>query len=163
MSTVTKFVDDKELGEWQRVINTNLHGPAFMIYEVVPRMIQAGKAVALSTFRPLAARASAGRGTIPRRHITRQRRGLRCLRRRWLSSSVITAFVSTLWSRARRTSDLDKDLPPEAFTQIEGDMPMHRFGEPIEIGALCVFLSTDAANQMTGTINVHDGGLVLGG
>ncbi len=42
-------------------------------------------------------------------------------------------------------------------------MPMHRFGEPIEIGALCVFLSTPAANQMTGTINVHDGGLVLGG
>jgi NAD(P)-dependent dehydrogenase (short-subunit alcohol dehydrogenase family) len=47
--------------------------------------------------------------------------------------------------------------------QIEGSMPMHRFGEPIEIGALCVFLSTPAANQMTGTINVHDGGLVLGG
>jgi NAD(P)-dependent dehydrogenase (short-subunit alcohol dehydrogenase family) len=47
--------------------------------------------------------------------------------------------------------------------QIEGQMPMHRFAEPIEIGAYCVFLSTEAANQITGTINVHDGGLVLGG
>jgi NAD(P)-dependent dehydrogenase (short-subunit alcohol dehydrogenase family) len=58
---------------------------------------------------------------------------------------------------------LDKDLPPQAFAQIENDMPMSRFAEPIEIGALCVFLATDAANQITGAVHVHDGGLILGG
>ena len=60
-------------------------------------------------------------------------------------------------------SDLDKDLPPEAFEKIEKTMPMHRFAEPIEIGALCVFLSSPAACQITGTVIVHDGGIVLGG
>jgi NAD(P)-dependent dehydrogenase (short-subunit alcohol dehydrogenase family) len=60
-------------------------------------------------------------------------------------------------------SDLDKDLPPEAFKQIEGQMPMHRFAEPIEIGALCVFLSSPAACHITGTVMVHDGGMILGG
>ena len=43
VSTVTKFLDDKDLSEWIRVVNTDLHGPAYMIYEVAPHMIKAGK------------------------------------------------------------------------------------------------------------------------
>ena len=39
-------------------------------------------------------------------------------------------------------------------------MPMHRFAEPIEIGALCVYLSSPAGNHITGTTVVHDGGLL---
>jgi NAD(P)-dependent dehydrogenase (short-subunit alcohol dehydrogenase family) len=58
-------------------------------------------------------------------------------------------------------SDLDKDLPPDAFEKFEKLMPMHRFAEPIEIGALCVFLSSPAGNHITGTVMVHDGGLLL--
>ena len=60
-------------------------------------------------------------------------------------------------------SDLDKDLPPVALQAIEDKMPMHRFGEPIEIGALCVFLASPAGSQITGTISNHDGGMVLVG
>jgi NAD(P)-dependent dehydrogenase (short-subunit alcohol dehydrogenase family) len=60
-------------------------------------------------------------------------------------------------------SDMDKDLPPEAFQSIQENMPMHRFAEPIELGALCVFLSSPAGSQITGTVIVHDGGMILGG
>ena len=58
-------------------------------------------------------------------------------------------------------SDLDKDLPPSALAAIENGMPMHRFGMPIEIGALCVFLASPAAVQMTGNVIEHDGGMHL--
>jgi NAD(P)-dependent dehydrogenase (short-subunit alcohol dehydrogenase family) len=58
-------------------------------------------------------------------------------------------------------SDLDKDLPPDAYEKFANLMPMHRFAEPIEIGAFCVFLSSPAANHITGTVMVHDGGLLL--
>jgi NAD(P)-dependent dehydrogenase (short-subunit alcohol dehydrogenase family) len=58
-------------------------------------------------------------------------------------------------------SDLDKDLPPSALAMIENGMPMHRFGEPIEIGAYCVFLASPAGCQITGTVCVHDGGMLL--
>ena len=60
-------------------------------------------------------------------------------------------------------SDLDKDLPPSALAAIENNMPMHRFGEPIEIGAYCVFLASPAGSQITGTVCVHDGGMLLVG
>ena len=163
VSTVTKFVDDKELGEWQRVINTNLHGPAFMIYEVVPRMIEAGKGGSIVNISSIGGQSVGGTRHHPKASYHASKAGLEMLTKALAVELGDYGIRVNVVEPGPTHSDLDKDLPPEAFTQIEGDMPMHRFGEPIEIGALCVFLSTDAANQMTGTINVHDGGLVLGG
>lgn len=57
-------------------------------------------------------------------------------------------------------SDLDKDLPQNVIQSIENDLPAHRFGEPIEIGALCVFLASPAGSQVTGCVHAHDGGLL---
>ena len=57
-------------------------------------------------------------------------------------------------------SDLDKELPASTIEMIETDLPTHRFGEPIEIGALCVFLASPAGNQITGCVYPHDGGLL---
>ena len=57
-------------------------------------------------------------------------------------------------------SDLDADLPQSFKDMIYRDMPVHRFGEPIEIGAYAVFLASDAARFITGTVNVMDGGLM---
>ncbi len=57
-------------------------------------------------------------------------------------------------------SDLDKHLPPSAFEMIEKDLPAHRFGEPIEIGAFCVFLASNAGCHITGCVLPHDGGLL---
>lgn len=43
ISTITEFLNDKDLHEWHRVIDTNLHGVANVLYQVVPHMIDAGK------------------------------------------------------------------------------------------------------------------------
>lgn len=57
-------------------------------------------------------------------------------------------------------SGLDADLPDKVNDFVANDMPAHRFGEPIEIGALCVFLSSPAGAQMTGDVIRHDGGIM---
>jgi NAD(P)-dependent dehydrogenase (short-subunit alcohol dehydrogenase family) len=57
-------------------------------------------------------------------------------------------------------SDLDKDLPPSFIETIEKDLPTHRFGEPIEVGAFCVYLSSPAGSQITGCVYAFDGGLL---
>ncbi len=163
VSTVTKFVDDKDLGEWTRVINTNLHGPANVIYEVVPRMIEAGKGGSIVNISSIGGQSVGGTRHHPKASYHASKAGLEMLTKALAVELGDYGIRINVIEPGPTHSDLDKDLPPEAFKQIEGDMPMHRFAEPIEIGALCVFLSTEAANQMTGTINVHDGGLVLGG
>ncbi len=46
----------------------------------------------------------------------------------------------------------------EAFTQ---KIPMHRFGEPDDIGKVALFLASDMSSYMTGSQIVVDGGVLL--
>ena len=50
---------------------------------------------------------------------------------------------------------------PELKTEIESDIPMGRLGDPGEIGALALYLASDASSYMTGSILVIDGGRTL--
>ncbi len=163
VSTVTKFIDDKDLSEWHRVVDTNLHGPANTIYEVVPHMIQAGKGGSIINISSIGGQSVGGTRHHPKASYHASKAGLEMLTKALAVELGDDGIRVNVIEPGPTHSDLDKDLPPEAFVQIEGQMPMHRFAEPIEIGAYCVFLSTAAANQITGTIQVHDGGLVLGG
>lgn len=163
VSTVTKFVDDKELSEWHRVVNTNLHGPAYTMYEVIPHMIKAGKGGSIINISSIGGQSVGGTRHHPKASYHASKAGLEMLTKALAVELGDYGIRVNVIEPGPTHSDLDKDLPPEAFVQIEGQMPMHRFAEPIEIGAYCVFLSTSAANQITGTINVHDGGLILGG
>ncbi|NMA25084.1 MAG: SDR family oxidoreductase [Clostridiales bacterium] len=163
VSTVTKFVDDKDLSEWNRVINTNLHGPANMIYEVAPRMKKAGKGGSIINISSIGGQSVGGTRHHPKAAYHASKAGLEMLTKALAVELGDDGIRVNAVEPGPTHSDLDKDLPPEAFEQIEKKMPMHRFAEPIEIGALCVFLSTEAANHITGAVHVHDGGLVLGG
>ena len=50
----------------------------------------------------------------------------------------------------------------QMMTELEGiGVKAIEFGEPIEIGALAVFLASPAAAQITGTVQVIDGGYIL--
>jgi NAD(P)-dependent dehydrogenase (short-subunit alcohol dehydrogenase family) len=163
VSTVTKFHDDKNLTEWHRVVNTNLHGPAYMIYEVVPYMKKSGKGGSIINISSIGGQSVGGTRHHPKASYHASKAGLEMLTKALAVELGDDGIRVNVVEPGPTHSDLDKDLPPEAFAQIAGQMPMHRFAEPIEIGALCVFLSTEAANQITGAIHAHDGGLVLGG
>ena len=163
VSTVTKFTEDQNLSEWYRVVNTNLHGPAHMIYEALPHMIKAGKGGSVINISSIGGQSVGGSKHHPKASYHASKAGLEMLTKALAVEYGDYGIRFNVIEPGPTHSDLDKDLPPEAFAQIENDMPMSRFAEPIEIGALCVFLSTHAANQITGAVHVHDGGLILGG
>jgi gluconate 5-dehydrogenase len=52
-------------------------------------------------------------------------------------------------------------MKPELKAEIEATIPMGRLGEPSEIGGLAVYLASDAASYMTGSVIVIDGGRIL--
>ena len=163
VSTVTEFLKDKDLKEWHRVINTNLNGPAHMIYEVVPHMIEAGKGGSIINISSLGGQSPSGSRHHPKSVYHASKAALDMFTKSMAIELGDYGIRVNGVAPGPTHSDLDKDLPPEAFKHIEMSMPMHRFGEPIEIGALCVFLSSEAGNHITGTVCLHDGGLVLGG
>lgn len=163
VSTVTEFLNDKDLREWHRVIDTNLHGVANMLYEMVPHMIKAGRGGSIINISSIGGQSLGGARNHPMPPYHASKAALDMFTKNMALEFGDHDIRVNAIAPGPTHSDLDKDLPPQAYETIEKTMPMHRFAEPIEIGALCVFLSSPAASQITGTVIVHDGGIVLGG
>ncbi|NLO46925.1 MAG: SDR family oxidoreductase [Clostridiales bacterium] len=163
VSTVTKFLQDENLSEWHRVINTNLNGVAYMIYAVVPHMVKAARGGSVINISSIGGQNLGGARNHPMSPYHVSKAALDMFTKNMAIEFGDYDIRVNAIAPGPTHSDLDKDLPPQAFEMIEKTMPMHRFAEPIEVGALCVFLSSPAACQITGTVMVHDGGLVLGG
>jgi NAD(P)-dependent dehydrogenase (short-subunit alcohol dehydrogenase family) len=160
-SAVSEFLNDKDLNEWHRVIDTNLNGPAYTIYEVVPRMIRAGKGGNVINISSIGGQSLGGAKTHPMSSYHASKAALDMFTRNMAIELGDHGIRVNAIAPGPTHSDLDKDLPADAFEKFEKRMPMHRFAEPIEIGALCIFLSSPAGNHITGTVIVHDGGLLL--
>jgi NAD(P)-dependent dehydrogenase (short-subunit alcohol dehydrogenase family) len=163
ISTVCKFLDDKDLAEWNRVINTNLNGPAHTIYEFVPQMIRDGKGGSVINISSIGGQSLGGALTHPMAPYHASKAALDMFTRNMAIEFGEYGIRVVGIAPGPTHSDLDQYLPKDAFEKIENLMPMRRFGEPIEIGALCVYLSSPAGCQVTGTVLVHDGGMLLVG
>lgn len=160
VATALPFLSEEGLNEWHRVIDTDLHGVANVIHEIAPVMRDAGRGgsiISISSVGGQRVSASRDHHNAP---YNAAKAGL----------DIFSKYLAIVLGDHRirvnviapgpTHSDLDKDLPPSAFEMIEKALPMHRFGEPIEIGALCVFLASPAGCQITGCVYAHDGGLL---
>ena len=160
VSCVSELLDmDEELSDWYRVLNTDLNGTVHMTYEVGKRMRDAGKGgVILNVTSNAALIVNKTQAMSPysaskaaANHFTRcmavelGKYDIRC-------NAIAPGFTNT---------ELSNQIPPDQFDYSNHQMPLGRFGEPIEIGALAVFLASPAAAQTTGAVHVIDGGYIL--
>ena len=163
VSTVGKFLDDNGMAEWHRVINVNLNGPAYMMQAIVPGMIKADKGGCVINISSIGGQSLGGALTHPMAPYHASKAALDIFTRNMAIEFGDYGIRVNGIAPGPTHSDLDKDLPPDAFEKISRIMPAHRFAEAIEVGALCVFLSSPAGVQITGTVIVHDGGMLLVG
>jgi glucose 1-dehydrogenase len=57
--------------------------------------------------------------------------------------------------------NIDKLQNKKKLEKEENRIPMHRIGEPSEIGKVALFLASEAASYIQGTTIFVDGGLTL--
>jgi len=160
VSCVSELLDmDEELTDWYNVINCDLNGTVHMTYEVGKRMRDAGKggsiinvtsnaAFIVNKTQAMSPYSSAKAAANHFTHCMAVELGKYNIR----VNAIAPGFTN---------SELSKFIPKDMFTYINNQMPLGRFGEPIEVGALAVFLASPAAAQITGTVQVIDGGYIL--
>lgn len=160
VATTTPFLNEDGLSEWHRVINTDLHGVANIIHEIAPQMRDSGKGGSIINISSVGGQRVSGSKSHHNAPYNVAKAGV----------EIFTKYLAIILgdngvrvnciAPGPTHSDLDKDLPESFIKTVEKDLPTHRFGEPIEIGALCVFLSSPAGAQITGCVYPHDGGLL---
>lgn len=160
VSCVNELLDmDEELSDWYNVLNTDLNGTVHMTYEVGKRMRDAGRGGSIinitsnaafivnktQAMSPYSASKAAANHFTKCMAVELGKYNIRC-------NAIAPGFTNT---------ELSKHIPANMFEYINNQMPLGRFGEPIEIGALAVYLASPAAAQITGTVQVIDGGYIL--
>jgi NAD(P)-dependent dehydrogenase (short-subunit alcohol dehydrogenase family) len=160
VATKCPFLDmDEQLGEWYRVLKTNLHGMVHMTYEVGKRMRDAGRGGSIinvtsqSAFTvhkhahnsPYCSSKAAGN------HFTH------CMAVELGPYDIRVNAIAPGYIRAGLTAD----PPPEFEASILAQQALGRLGEALEVGALAVYLASPAAASVTGTIQIIDGGYLL--
>ena len=160
VSCLSELLDmDEELTDWYNVVNTDLNGTVHMTYAFGKRMRDAGRGGAIINIASNAAfivnktqamspYSSAKAAVCHFTHCMAVELGRYDIR----VNAIAPGFTN---------SELSKFIPKDMFDYINHQMPLGRFGEPIEVGALAVFLACPAAAQITGTVQVIDGGYIL--
>ena len=155
------FMDDADMSEWHKVINTNLNGVANMVHTFAPHLMDKGRQTSIINISSIGGQHIGDARSHPNGayHVSKAAVDMFT---RYLAIELGDHGVRVNAIAPGPThSDLDADLPESFIREAHENMPLHRFGEGIEIGAYCVFLASHAGCHVTGTVCNHDGGLLV--
>ncbi len=142
---------------FDRVIDVNLKGPFLCARAVVPHMIAAGGGVILN-----ASSVVGLYGNFGQTNYAATKFGVIGFTKTWARelakfrirvNAVAPGFVAT---------EILKSMPAKVLEGMIARTPLGRMGEPADIANAYVWLASDAAGFVTGTVISVDGGLVLG-
>ena len=160
VATTTPLLDPNGLNEWERVVNTDLNGLAYVIYEFAPKMIDAklcGEIINISSIGAVSVSGCKQHHDAP---YNAAKAGVDIFSR---YLAIVLGDYGIRVNTVRpgpHHSDLEVHLSDYMRGLIKDQMPCHRFGEPIELGAFCVYLSSPAAVHITGCNMNFDGGML---
>ena len=142
--------------QWDQVIDVNLKGSFNCLQAAATHMRQQGKGTIInisSTSRfgnPGQLNYSTSKGGV----VGMTRTAARELCRKNVTCNCISP--GTIWT------DMLKAVPPEAQEKLKSGIPLGRFGDPMEVANLAVFLASDEASYITGqTINCDGGSFMI--
>ena len=160
VATTTPLLSENGLSEWRRVVEADLNGLAGIIYEVAPKMIEAGLGGEIINITSIGAVSVSGCKYHHNAPYNAAKAG----------GDIFTRYLAIVLGDygirvnsirpGPHHSDLEVHLSSYMRGLIDNEMPCHRFGEPIELGAFCVYLSSPAAVHITGCNMNFDGGML---
>lgn len=147
---------DADKGQWDKLLDTNVKGSFRVCKAVVPHMKASGGGKIINMAPIAGLRPSPGMGvySISRASLIMliqalaQELGPNNIQVNAIAPGVIkTRFSQILWQM------------PQFAEPILNRLPLSRFGEPEDVAGLALYLASPAANYVTGSVFVVDGGM----
>jgi 3-oxoacyl-[acyl-carrier protein] reductase len=142
--------------QWQQVINVNLGGVFHCTQAVAPVMVEQKSGCIINTSSVVGLYGNYGQtnyvatksGVIGMTKVWARELGRKGIR----VNAVAPGFIAT---------DMVETIPENIIEQIVGKTPLARMGNPEDIANAYVYLASDMASFVSGTVLSVDGGLVL--
>jgi len=161
ISAVKAFLDmDDDLPEWHRVIDVDLHGVAYMTHAVGNAMRAAGRGGLIINISSVGGATCSGSREMPMTGYVAAKAALNHLTRSWAIEFAEHGIRVNAIMPGPTHSGLDAMLTPEMAERNARSTLDGRYGEPLEIGALCVFLASAEGAHLDGVVVQHDGGFL---
>ena len=143
---------------FEKMIQVNLYGPLRLAQRVFPYMARhkRGSIINMSSVYGLKPERGLGLYSITKAALIMQ---TKALAREWGDHGIRINAICPGLIRTRFSAALWQD--PEVQARIEGELPLHRIGEPEDVAGLALFLASDAAAYCTGGVYLVDGGEML--
>ncbi len=158
IGTAGRFIDmDEELTDWFDCFDVDLHGAARLSYNVIKHMREAGKGHIINITsnageivnKPFLTAYAASKAAF--NHFTK------CLAAEVAPYGLRVNAIAPGFTY----SNFTKGIPDEMVTAMCSEIPIGRFAEAFEIGALAAYLASDISDIVTGAVFTADGGFAL--
>ncbi|MDQ0257431.1 3-oxoacyl-[acyl-carrier protein] reductase [Evansella vedderi] len=142
--------------DWHRVINVNLNGVYYCTREVAPLMIEEGSGVIINTSSVVGVH-----GNIGQTNYAATKSAVIGMTKTWAKelgpkgirvNAVAPGFINT---------NMVATVPEKVIGQLVEKVPLRRLGKAEDVGKAYVYLASDDASYINGTVLEVTGGLTL--
>ncbi|MCE5254578.1 MAG: SDR family oxidoreductase [Actinomycetia bacterium] len=159
INAVKPFLDmDESLPEWHRVIDVDLHGPVNMTHAVDSKMRADRQGGLIINISSVGGARCSGSKDMPAAGYVAAKAAINHLTVSWAIEFADYDIRVNCIMPGPTHSRLDEQLTPEMKARNERMILARRYGEPLEIGALCVFMASAEGAHLNGVVIPHDGG-----
>ena len=161
IAAVKPFLDmDEDLPEWRRVIDVDLNGTAYMTHAAGNEMRTAGRGGLIINISSVGGASCSGSRELPNAAYVAAKAAINHLTKSWAIEFAEHDIRVNCIMPGPTHSRLDEQLTPEMKERNTRALLDRRYGEPIEIGALCVFMASAEGAHLNGVVIPHDGGFL---
>ncbi|WP_017755675.1 3-oxoacyl-ACP reductase FabG [Calidifontibacillus oryziterrae] len=141
---------------WQKVIDVNLTGVFYCTQAVIPHMLEAGKGKIINT-----SSVSGVYGNVGQTNYAATKAGVVGMTKSWAKelgykginvNAVAPGFIET---------NMTAQVPEKVLQKLVEQIPLRRLGKPEDIANAYLFLASDEANYVNGTVLHVDGGIMM--
>jgi 3-oxoacyl-[acyl-carrier protein] reductase len=150
--SLAKMTDE----DFDAVIDTNLGG----VYHVTKSLLTRFKATSTNKRIINISSVVALYGNFGQTNYVAAKAGVIGMTKTWSRELARKGFTSNAIAPGFTLTPMVEAMPAEARKAIEDKIPAARFGKPQDIANACLFLASDEASYITGTVLSVDGGLV---